>query len=130
MRQFADTSIISRVFKKSPEIALCHAHIHGAKLYISFQTVAEMRYGARKADWGSRRLRELEEFLTSYSVVEYSSALADAWARVMDEARSAGRRLEPDVASVFHDAATVNAALRLFIKLTQENPLTAPQPPA
>ena len=33
--------------------------------------------------------------------------------------------LEPDVASVFHDAATVNAALRLFIKLTQENPLTA-----
>ena len=32
--------------------------------------------------------------------------------------------LEPDVAAMFHDAATVNAALRLFIKLTQENPLT------
>ena len=37
--------------------------------------------------------------------------------------------LEPDVATVFHDAATVNAALRLFIKLTQENPLTAKQAP-
>lgn len=37
--------------------------------------------------------------------------------------------LEPDVASVFHDAATVNAALRFLMKLTQENPLTTPSVP-
>lgn len=35
--------------------------------------------------------------------------------------------LESDAAVVFHNAATVNAALRFLIKLTQENPLTAPQ---
>ena len=48
-----------------------------------------------------------------------------------DRKQFAGKiiELEPDVVSVFHDAATVNAALRLFIKLTQENPLTAPQSP-
>ena len=43
-----------------------------------------------------------------------------------DRKQFAGKliELEPDVATVFHDAATVNAALRLFIKFTQENPLT------
>ncbi len=37
--------------------------------------------------------------------------------------------LEPDVASVFPDAATVNAALRFLMKMTQENPLSATPPP-
>ncbi len=44
-----------------------------------------------------------------------------------DRKQFAGKiiELEPDVATVFHDAATVNAALRFLMKLTQENPLTA-----
>lgn len=90
----ADTSITSRIFKKRPEIALYQPHLDNAVISISFQTVAEMRYGAVRDDWGSRRRQELEQFLASFTVVEYTSALADKWAIIMDEARRAGRRLE------------------------------------
>jgi len=36
-------------------------------------------------------------------------------------------RLEPDVAELFPSADAVNEALRFLAKMTQENPLTAPQ---
>lgn len=90
----ADTSITSRIFKKRPEIALYQSHLDNILISISFQTVAEIRYGAVKDDWGNRRRQELEQFLESFSVVEYISALADKWAIIMDEARQVGRRLE------------------------------------
>lgn len=107
----ADTSIISRIFKQKPEIALYEPLIDDASLVISFQTVAEMRYGTRKDGWGAERVAGLETFLTQFAVVEYSSALADGWARVMDEAQSTGRRLEAGDAWVAATALYLNVPL-------------------
>ena len=107
----ADTSIISRIFNERPEIALYHSHLSNALISISFQTVAEMRYGAVKADWGSRRRQELERFLESFSIVEYTSVLADKWAIIMDEARQARRRLESGDAWIAATALLLNVPL-------------------
>lgn len=107
----ADTTITSLLLQNLPEILLYKPHFTGVSIHISFQTVAEMRYGALRNGWGMRRKRELESFLLSFAIVEYSSELADCWATVMHESRIAGRRLEVGDAWIAAAALSLNAPL-------------------
>ena len=45
------------------------SHIEGQELFVSFVTVAELRYGARLAGWGEHRLRRLAARLAAAEVV-------------------------------------------------------------
>jgi len=69
-------------------------HLANATWVLSFQTVAEMRFGALKAKWGARRRSELEEFFRGFTVLGYNDALVTAWAEIMVQATKVGRRLE------------------------------------
>ncbi len=53
-----------------------------------------MRFGALLKKWGNSQRQELENFLNSYQIIEYSTDLTDRCAIVMQEASQAGRRLE------------------------------------
>lgn len=44
-------------------------HVEGRDLFISFVTVAELRYGARLAGWGDQRLRRLEARIAAAEIV-------------------------------------------------------------
>jgi tRNA(fMet)-specific endonuclease VapC len=57
---------------------------------VSFQTVAEMRFGARRRNWGEKRCRHLEAFLALFQVEHSSDALLHEWARVMTDGERAG----------------------------------------
>lgn len=47
MRSYvADTSVASLILRKRPEVSAYREHLEGARIYLNFQTIAEMRFGA------------------------------------------------------------------------------------
>jgi predicted nucleic acid-binding protein len=58
-----DTNVFTAWLRgsRSPLAVQYTKHLVGKQLAVSPQTVAEARYGALKAGWGPRRLREVEQ---------------------------------------------------------------------
>ena len=107
-----DTPVASFLIDKRPELTAYEYYLdHAGSLYISFQTVAELKFGALKRNWSEQRQQKLTRFLSGVHVVGYTEALAEKWAVVMLEARQAGRRLEAG------DAWVAATALLLDIPL-------------
>ena len=50
--------------------------LSGSRLIISFQTVAELRYGALAANWGERRIEQMEERIRRAAVIPPHDDLA------------------------------------------------------
>jgi predicted nucleic acid-binding protein len=89
-----DTSIASLLLNKSPALIPYTPYFDNALLAISFQTVAEMRFGALKAQWAELRRQGLEQFMQRFAIVGYDDRLASCWAEIMHDAAKVGRRLE------------------------------------
>ena len=63
-------------------------------LALSFQSVAELWHWAESSGWGHRARTELDTFLRRFLIIPSDHELARTWARVMQESRRIGRRLE------------------------------------
>jgi tRNA(fMet)-specific endonuclease VapC len=120
-----DTTIASLLLDRSPTLHLYEPYMMNASLVLSFQTVAEMRFGALRANWGQERKRDLEQFFTAFDVVVYTDALGLHWAEVMHAARQVGRRLEAGDAWIAATAKMLNAPL-----LTHDKDFSAEACPA
>ena len=69
-------------------------HLKGRTLFLSFQTVTELRYGALRARWGELRLRRLERLLTSQThPVETDPEMAAAAAKLRVQCEEIGHGL-------------------------------------
>ncbi|HEY7493514.1 MAG TPA: hypothetical protein VIH59_20685, partial [Candidatus Tectomicrobia bacterium] len=66
-----DTSIASLLLNKSPALIPYTPYFDNALLAISFQTVAEMRFGALKAQWAELSRQGLEQFMQRFAIVGY-----------------------------------------------------------
>lgn len=66
-----DTNVFgAEIVRRTSELAKLYRPILlGRPLFISFQTVAELRYGARLRSWGQRRLQRLEFYIARAEVV-------------------------------------------------------------
>ena len=106
-----DTTIASLMLNKSSLLTPYEPHLQNTTLFLCFQTVAEMRYGALKAQWGAARRNALEQFLSNFNIVLYNDALAFHWAEVMRDAQQAGRRLESGDGWIAASAKYLNAPL-------------------
>ncbi len=62
-------------------------------MFISFVTVAELRYGAALAAWGERRLAQLEARITVAEIVWAGEGLVDAYVALRHESIVAGHPL-------------------------------------
>ncbi len=91
----------------------------GRPAFISFQTVAELRYGAFLRDWGTARLLKLESKIASAEVVHSGPELIDAYSRLRVECRRSGHALSQRE----HDADRWIAAtaVRLGIPLVSDD---------
>ncbi len=90
-----DTSVASFMLNDRPELERYRAELGPeALVYVSFQTVAGLRFGAMNRRWGTLRTRDLQTFIESLEIAGYTDDLAFRWAQVMHESRRAGRRLE------------------------------------
>ena len=87
-----DTNVFSASLRQTPSelMVLYEPDVGDMRLVISFQTAAEIRYGAAKARWGQRKLEAMNARLATAVTVPPSDALVEEWARLRAECRWAG----------------------------------------
>ena len=95
MRLLVDTGVFSAALsrKRRPEFEPLVAQLPGNQLNLAAQTVAELRYGALLAGWGSARADRLEQAIQTTNVIQVSDALLTAVARFRFDCRAAGHPL-------------------------------------
>jgi predicted nucleic acid-binding protein len=91
----------------------------GRLAFISFQTAAELRYGAMLRGWGTARMLKLESRIAAAQVVHSGPDLIEAYARLRVACQRAGHGL----AQRHHDADRWIAAtaVRLGIPLVSND---------
>lgn len=110
-----DTDVFSFEFKGDPRISPYVRHMAGARLCLSFQTVAELRYWADVRNWGTRRKQSLEISMRRCAVVPSDDVMSTLWAAVMFECRRSGRPIE------CNDAWIAATAIRHNLPLLTHN---------
>jgi tRNA(fMet)-specific endonuclease VapC len=77
-----DTNIVSYLMRGHTLADDYRPFLQGQILCISFMTVAELYEGARRANWGARRMLQLEAALKTYVVLPFDFAVCRHWADV------------------------------------------------
>ena len=78
-----DTNVLTARLRKDRSLETKYAkHTVGRRVAVAPQTIAEARYGAVKAGWGQRRLKELSEMIERVRMVPdlWMAAVAVRWA--------------------------------------------------
>ena len=88
-----DTDVVSYLYKRDTRAELYHPHLNDPPFFLSFMSLAELRRWTLERNWGERRIRELEEYLTRYFVIHSNDHLCDLWAQATNVARSRGSSL-------------------------------------
>ena len=79
-----------------PGSRLAHLYepiIVGRPAFISFQTVAELRFGALRRDWGGVRMRKLEARIAEAEIVHSGPDLVITYAQLRVDCERAGHAL-------------------------------------
>ncbi len=90
-----DTDVFSAVLapRRDDIRPLYEEDLIGRKLAISFQTAAELRYGALAGGWGTKRIGDLESRIEQAITVPPTDALTVEWAKLRNECKRAGHAL-------------------------------------
>ncbi|MGH9083028.1 MAG: PIN domain-containing protein [Acidimicrobiales bacterium] len=93
--------------------------IVGRPAFISFQTAAELRYGALRRNWGEHRMRQLEARIAAAATVHSGPDFVGIYARLRVDCEQAGDALSQPV----HDADrwVAATAIRLGIPLVSND---------
>jgi tRNA(fMet)-specific endonuclease VapC len=112
----ADTDALSFMFNRDPVRSPRYVELlRGTTVFVSFATVAEMRFGALLRNWGVARLRALDDYLSQYEIVESSRPITNAWATLRVESQRMGRTIERQ------DAWIAATAIHLGLPLVTHN---------
>jgi predicted nucleic acid-binding protein len=85
--------------------------VRGFELVVSFMTLAEMRQGALKRNWGVRKRDVLEAYLADFAVFHSEDGLCSSWAAVRNESLRKGRRIGSGDAWIAATALILSAPL-------------------
>lgn len=115
-----DTDVFSALL--APESALARRYdpvLIGRPVFLSFQTVAEVRFGAVRRGWGARRLQQLEAAIGRTTTVHSGPELITEYVELRASCERAGHAL----AQREHDADrwVAATALRLGIPLVSND---------
>jgi predicted nucleic acid-binding protein len=90
-----DTNVFGAELTRRGDVvaAAYRRHVEGRALYVSFATVAELRFGARLAEWGSARLQRLESRLGAAEVVWAGDGLVDSYVTLRHACSTVGHPL-------------------------------------
>jgi tRNA(fMet)-specific endonuclease VapC len=115
-----DTDVYGADLVPGSELALLYEPvIVGRRAFISFQTAAELRYGALLRGWGAARILKLEARINAVEIVHSGPELIAVYAQLRVECQRAGHGL----AQREHDADRWIAAtaIRLGIPLVSND---------
>jgi len=110
-----DTNVLSYALRRDTRAALYARHLRNQSLAISFATLAELLFGARKRNWGARRLHDLDVILRPYLVLYPDEAMCRVWAEVIWQCERVGRPISEN------DAWIAACALRYEAPLITHN---------
>jgi tRNA(fMet)-specific endonuclease VapC len=122
-----DTDVLSYIFNEHSLAANYQQLLEGRQGFVALQTLGEMRFGAFLDGWGTKRLQNLEDFLTDYTLIEPSNSTSGYWAKLRVQVRRIGRHiarsdawiaataLEHDLALVTHNVKDFEAVEGLQI---------------
>jgi predicted nucleic acid-binding protein len=99
--------------------ALYEPIIVGRPAFISFQTAAELRYGALRRTWGDARLRKLEARISEAEVVHSGPELVLVYAQVRVDCERIGHALHQREHNA--DRWIASTAVRLGIPLVSND---------
>jgi predicted nucleic acid-binding protein len=87
-----DTGVFSAAIhsRRRPEFEPLVGLLPGNHVFLAVQTVAELRYGALVAGWGSQRVEKLESAIRATTVVPVTDSLVRSVARLRFECRQRG----------------------------------------
>ena len=103
-----DTNIVSYIARGFPLASYYRLRLRGRQVFVSFQTVQELWFGAYNNSWGMRRTDDLAELIRQYDVVWPDPDILQMSAYIRGVRQAAGRRLEV--------ADSWNAATALFLE--------------
>ena len=122
-----DADVFSAALHGPSRIATAYEPlIVGRPAFISFQTVAELRFGVRIRNWGAGRMLKMEARIAAAETVQSGPDLIDAYIRLRVDCQRAGHAL----AQARHDADRWIAAtaVRLGIPLVSNDRIFADAP--
>ena len=106
-----DTTVASIIFRQLSEAQAILEGLVSTERILSFQTVAEMRFGAEVKGWGLGKRNILEEFISEHTIVHSSDELISCWSMIKMEASKVGRRLESSDAWIAATAKLLDVPL-------------------
>ena len=114
-----DTDVYSADLSETALIAVYEPIIVGRPAFLSFQTVAELHFGALRRNWGAARMRKLDAKIAAAQVVHSGEDLVATYAHLRAECVRLGHALGQRE----HDADRWIAAtaLRLGIPLVSND---------
>ncbi len=115
-----DTDVFSSLLVPGSKLAASYQHLVVARqTFISFQTDAEIRFGAKLRGWGSARLVRMESTLASAEIVDSGPDLRDSYVQLRVECHRAGHPL----AQKIHDSDrwVAATAIRLGLPLVSND---------
>jgi predicted nucleic acid-binding protein len=93
-----DTGVLTAALRPGSELDHRYRrHLVGRTLVISTQVVAEARYGAFRAGWGTRRIVQLERLLHRAIAIVPNDSLATEYARLKVACEQVGHALHQKV---------------------------------
>jgi len=109
-RIVVDTDVVSFIFKKDVRTDFFRPYLLHRTLAISFVTVAQLYYGAYKANWGVSRIAQLENHIKNYVILPYDYLICRKWAQIRSHCETKGYRIESSDAwiaacTLHHDCA-------------------------
>ncbi|SDD03518.1 type II toxin-antitoxin system VapC family toxin [Actinokineospora iranica] len=130
MKKFVivDTDVFSNLWQGKPVPASFIAAMRDAIPVLCFATVAEAHFGAVNANWGTKRLTQLEAAMRTYAIAPYTPELAALWGRLKAQARKKGHPLGDArhtndlwicTTAIFHQAPLVTNNVRHFEAMPQ-----------
>jgi predicted nucleic acid-binding protein len=88
-----DTDVVSYLYGNRPEADRYEHHLRAAIPVLTFASVAELHYGARRNDWSEQRIAELDAYIGRFIVLPFLDDLPRHWAALRAHATRLGHPL-------------------------------------
>ncbi len=86
-----DTDVFSYLMNGSGYAALYRPHVDGKLIAVSFVTVGELYFGARRRNWGEGKIADLKDRLRVVTIVPYDESVCRTYADIKADCESRGK---------------------------------------
>lgn len=110
-----DTDVFSYLMNGTGYAALYRPHVEGKLIAVSFVTVGELYFGAKRKNWGEARIADLKDRLRIVTIVPYDERVCLVYAEIKAACEAKGKTVADN------DLWIAACAIRHSIPLVSNN---------